>query len=597
MNKFRAIKSILKQLNYILDKKQKRMAIGVFLCITVGSFFELLGVSAIYPFIQSLLTPDELRNEWYIQIITSIFPMDDNKSLMLLLGVGIILLYLIKNGYMLIMIYIQYNFGAKVQRQLSTRLLHSYMIHPYTYFLDVNSAEVLRGINNDVNGVYQILSYLYAILSAILTSAMIAAYLFITDVAMASGVVVLAIVSLILIVFGFQRRMKEMGTKNRSAYAEYTKYAYQSINGIKEIMVTRRKDFFLNHFDQAAEVKRRATLVHSFISNCPSRIIEAVCIGGLIGIVCIRIASGQDASSFVPQLSIFAVAAFSILPSVSKISGHITSLVFYKPSLEATYRNIKEAEKYETEMHQYAVRAEGNDAKEKIINLEEKLEIKDVVYRYPKSEKDVLKETSFSIKKGESVGLIGASGAGKTTMADVILGLLQPQSGNVLLDGHDIFAIPDQWAKIVGYVPQTVFLLDDTVRNNISFGIEPEDVSEENIWKALEQAQLKEFVEQLPKGLDTMVGERGVKFSGGQRQRIAIARALYYNPDILVLDEATSALDTETEAAVMEAIEAMQGLKTMIIIAHRLTTIEKCDKVVEIVDGKAVIRRGSEKEC
>ena len=219
------------------------------------------------------------------------------------------------------------------------------------------------------------------------------------------------------------------------------------------------------------------------------------------------------------------------------------------------------------------------------------IKINQISWKYPNSEKFVLKDLSMEIFRGESIALIGTSGAGKTTLADIILGLYRPQGGNITVDNVDISTIPQQWSKMIGYVPQQVFLTDDTIRNNIAFGLYENEIDEKAIWRALEKAQLKEFVQSLPEGLNTKVGERGIKFSGGQRQRVAIARALYYEPDIIVLDEATSALDNETETAVMESIDLLKGEKTLLIIAHRLSTISNCDRIYEIVDGKAVPKR------
>ena len=235
-----------------------------------------------------------------------------------------------------------------------------------------------------------------------------------------------------------------------------------------------------------------------------------------------------------------------------------------------------------------------NDGEEKIAHLTKGIEFRKISWKYNEDGSNIIKELSLSIDKGESVALIGESGAGKTTLVDILLGLFRPQSGEILADGKNIFDMSITWAKMIGYVPQTVFLLDDTIRNNILFGVPQEECSEEKIWAALQKAQLKSLVESMPDGLDTILGERGVKISGGQRQRIAIARALYYNPDILVFDEATSALDSDTERAVMESIDALQGIKTLIIVAHRLTTIKKCDKIYEIVNGKAVLKDKAE---
>lgn len=270
-------------------------------------------------------------------------------------------------------------------------------------------------------------------------------------------------------------------------------------------------------------------------------------------------------------------------------------MVFYRPTLEEAFVNITAAREYENELTEYQKLHGGVDeAHMGEVSFKKQVVVKNVRFKYKKAKEPVLQNISLTITKGESIALIGASGAGKTTMADVMLGLLHPESGTVEMDGIDIFSMPKHWAKIIGYVPQMVFLTDDTIRNNVSFGLTRDEIDDDRIWHALEQAQLADFVRKLPKQLDTIVGERGIKFSGGQRQRIAIARALYNEPEILVLDEATSALDNETETAVMEAIDALQGQKTLIIVAHRLTTIRNCDKIYEICDGHAIERAKEE---
>ena len=295
---------------------------------------------------------------------------------------------------------------------------------------------------------------------------------------------------------------------------------------------------------------------------------------------------GVDLQTFVPQLSVFAVAAFRILPSISKLVGSLNGLMYKRPALEAAYNGLREVEQYE-KLVQEMVDDKLDRSCVKEVSFLQKLEIKDIVWKYPRAQKEVIRDLNLTIQKGEAVGFIGPSGAGKTTLSDLILGLFKPQKGQILVDGIDIYTIPNRWAKMIGYVPQTVYLTDDTLRNNISFGIDESEVDDDKIWKALEQAQLKDYVMQLPEKLNTIVGERGIKFSGGQRQRVAIARALYYDPEILVLDEATSALDNETENAVMEAIDKLQKNKTLIIVAHRITTLKNCDKIYEIKDGKA----------
>lgn len=291
-------------------------------------------------------------------------------------------------------------------------------------------------------------------------------------------------------------------------------------------------------------------------------------------------------TDYISSLGTMAIAAVRLLPSISNLANYMNSLVFNRLALDEAYQNIMSA-KQEDERNAALWENVEKSKDQSMISFREGLSVEHVKWRYGEKLPWVIEDLSLEIRKGESVALIGESGAGKTTLADIMLGLLRPQEGCIKIDEKDIFTILPQWAKVIGYVPQSVFLLDDTIRNNIAFGLPEEEIDDQLIWRALDQAQIKTMVENCERGLDTVVGERGVKFSGGQRQRIAIARALYYNPDILVLDEATSALDSETEQAVMEAIDALQGIKTMIIVAHRLATIRKCDKIFEIKDGRA----------
>ncbi len=592
---FKTLMLMMKQLSVILKKEQKKNCYRVCLFILVSSMFEMLGVGSFLPFLQSMLQPDKIAGKWYGHILIHVLGVRDYVVLMIILGIGIVILYLIKNAVLLISVYVQNRLNARINRELATSMLNSYMKRPYEFFLEHNSADIIRGVGADVNGVYNIISNLFKLTTEILKCITIAIVLLIVDFHMAVGIIVLAGVCLIAVTLGFKGIMSDMGRKQREANKNCSKHTYQAINGIKEITVMRRRENFVKQYDKAADLRRRTNLIYSFITACPNRIVEAVCIGGIMAVVCVRIAQGTDMGEFVPQLGVFALAAFQILPSVSNISAHVSGLVFYRPTLEEAYSNITAAKEYDRKQEELSQSVGAASAGESgHIAFEDKVEITDIVWRYDNTDKNVLDGLSLEIRKGQSVAFIGSSGAGKTTLADVILGLLPPQEGTIRVDGNSIYDIPDEWAKMIGYVPQSVFLIDDTIRNNVAFGLLPEEIDDERIWKALEQAQLAEFVRSLPQGIDTMVGERGVRFSGGQRQRVAIARALYYNPEILVLDEATSALDGETENAVMESIDALQGRKTLIIVAHRLTTIRNCDRIFEIVEGKAVERVKSE---
>ena len=581
------------QLRYIMTEKQKRQSAAIFILIIGGALFETLGVSAILPFIQSIMEPEELVNKWYIAVIVRTLNLKDTYSIVYLCGVFISLVYVIKNVYLFASSRIQSKFRWRFQKNLSTKMLASYMKRPYVYFLDINSAEIIRTLSTDVFGVLEILQKGFRFFSEFFTVVLIGIFTISVDAVMALQILLIAGLCFFGITFFFKNRLSKIGAKQRDANVERTKCAYQAVNGYKEVQVMQRADCFVEAYEEAYEGQRKLEVSFETISALPERLIETVCIIGLILVVCLRLASGVAVEEFVPKLSVFAVAAFRILPSVSRMTGYLNNVVYYRPTAEAVSDELHAVEEYR-QIIDRQINKEVEEQSDEEYSFRDKVEVRNIRWKYPRSDKYVLQDVSITIEKGDSVALIGASGAGKTTLADVILGLLHPEGGAVSVDGIGIETIPRKWSRLIGYVPQVVFLVDDTIRNNIAFGLRQEEINDEMVWSALEQAQLKEFVQGLPNELNTIVGERGVKFSGGQRQRIAIARALYYNPDILVLDEATSALDNETESAVMESIEALQGHKTLIIVAHRLTTIRKCNKIYEITDGHAILREKEE---
>lgn len=582
-----SIQNILIQIEGILNKKQKKETIFVFFCMLVGSSLELLGVSAIYPFLQMMLNYEMIQEEWYVRWVYDIFPHLEMKGVLLFIGGFIILIYILKNFFLLFSTYIQNRYASRIQCEISTTMLDEYLKRPYQFFLNTNSGILMRGITTDIEGVYQIFLHFFTVVAELLTVMVLGIYLFITDWELALGITVLMIACFMLIILGLKNKIKKAGRNRHNAMALKNQYGYQAINGIKEIMVLDRRENFVRQYYKAAALSEKAEIVKGVSMSCPDRILEGVCISGFMGIVCIKIAIGTDLGTFIPVLGAFAMGAFKILPSLSKIASRGNLIIYYQPSLKSVYDNIQEVKEYEKQKIETDVL---KSEYEENIQFKKELVLSNIKWKYQSAKDSVLHHVSLCIHKGEAVAFIGTSGAGKTTLADIIMGLLEPQEGKVEMDGIDIFSIPHQWAKIIGYVPQSVFLIDDTIRRNVAFGLENNVISDEKIWAALKQAQLKEFVEELPLGLDTIVGERGIKLSGGQRQRIAIARALYEDPDILVLDEATSSLDNETENAVIESIDALQGMKTLIIVAHRLTTIRNCDRIYEIGNGIAVER-------
>ena len=350
----------------------------------------------------------------------------------------------------------------------------------------------------------------------------------------------------------------------------------QALGAVKDIKILHREPFFVNAFAKYGEKKYQAVKNNEMMGQIPKYLIETVCVGAILLVLTVKLYSGQDLNDMIPQLAAFAMAAFKLLPSVGKIDNYLNLIVFLRPSADLIYRDIRDTE----DMLLVTMKEEGSAP-----DQADGIRVEHIFYRYPNTEKDVLKDVSLMIPEGKAVGLIGPSGAGKSTLADVILGILTPTKGKVSYGDMNVHEHPLAWSKKLAYIPQAIFLADETIRSNVAFGIEDEEIEDAKVWQALKEAQLDEFVRSLPEGLDTMVGERGVRLSGGQRQRIGIARALYGDPSILVLDEATSALDSETEAAVMDAIEGLKGRKTLILIAHRLTTIANCQIIYKVDDG------------
>lgn len=591
MANLKIVLEMVRQLAYIMNRKQQKQCVGAFIAMLIAAIFETLGVSVIIPFIISMTQPEVLMQNKYVAGFMDFFHVATVTGLMLLMALGVILIYILKNVVILISNYIQIRFRNNLERDLSVLMLDSYMKRPYTYFLEVNSGDILRGVNSDVSGVAQIVDGFFTFFSELLTFVLICAFLIYLNPIIALGLIVAISVCAVLIVFGFKGKINRLGKKAREIFARRFEYANQAVSGIKEITVMQRRKCFTRQYAEASDVAARCNTNYQFTSRLPNKVIEIAFIASIVLMCTIGLGGELDIVAIIPQLSAIAVACVRVLPSVSTMTSSINTLVYYRMTLDSACENVKKAEEYERWLQTYRREKETDTSiYEEKKAFEDRIAIKNIKWKYDNTTKYVLSDLSLEILKGEAIGLIGESGAGKSTLADIILGLLRPQEGLVMVDGLDIFAMPGQWAKMIGYVPQVVFLADDTIRNNIAFGLPEDKIDEKLIWQALEQAQLKSFVEKLPEGLDTIVGERGIKFSGGQRQRVAIARALYYNPEILVLDEATSALDTETETAVMEAIDALQGHKTLIIVAHRLTTIRNCDKVYEIKDGKAYLR-------
>lgn len=570
------------QLQQILNKDERRKSITIAILSIFSAMLETLGVGIMLPFIMAMLQPEQLREYEKVAAVLDAFQIESPSQIVFFVGIGVMVVYIVKNVFILSFNRYRLLFRNRLERDLSIKMLKAYINRPYSFFLNANSSEVMRGIGSDNSAVASVVDNYNTLINEGLTCSMIGIALILINPLMALCIVVLAGTIALGLVLILRKKISKCAIKAREAFADKYRYSYESVNGIKEIDVMKRQNQFLSKFANAATVASENNTKYLWIAMLPSRLTETVFIVGLVIIVVVAYTFSDNIAVVAAQLSALGVAAIRILPSISNISNSMNALVFQRPALESAYANLVTGNVI-NEPLDFSERAEIGEKN----RFEDCIKIDNISWKYGDDLPNVLDGLSIEIKKGEAIGLVGESGAGKTTLADIILGLFVPQKGSITVDGKSIHDEATQWHKMIGYVPQSVFLIDDTIRNNILFGIDEKDADEERIKKAIEQAQLSEFVAKQSKGLDTILGERGVKISGGQRQRIAIARALYYNPDILVLDEATSALDNETEAAVIESINALQGEKTLIIVAHRLSTIANCDKIYEIGKGKA----------
>ena len=565
---------------FIFDKKQKLKAALLILVIIIGAFVELVVVSAVLPLISAVLSPELILDNPWLGGVYRLLGFETIDQYIIFLGVSIILIYIFKNIYVYLMHGMQYRFTYENQRLLSYRMMDCYMNQPYLFHLNHNNAQLSRNINEDT------VSFFEAVLAGLQLASeggvclALLCFLLLQDISITLGVIAMVGAFGLIFMKVFRKRLKAAGKRSRDKQGNTRQAVLEALGSIKEIKVLGRERVFVEQFHTEYKDYAESNRRFKVYGMIPKPVMETIAISGLLLIVCVKIALGADAASFIPTITVFAMAAFRMLPSANRIAEYLSRIMFSKPAIDAIYHDLKEIEGLMTERERTETIGE--------IPFQKEIRVKDLSFRYPETEKEIFSHVSLVIPKNKSIALIGPSGQGKTTMADILLGLLEPQEGAVLVDGMDIRQGLHAWNRKLGYIPQTISLLDASIRDNILFGVEKGQVDEKRLAKALREAQLEEFVNSLEEGLDTVIGEGGVRLSGGQRQRIGIARALYLEPEVLVLDEATSALDTDTEAAVMEAIDYLAGSKTLIIIAHRLSTIQNCDLVYRIEGGRVI---------
>ena len=579
-------KGLISMLRYIFDRRDKGRIAILLVAIVIGSFIELLGVMIFLPFVEIIADQATIEKTWYLRAIYEFFNFSSHKTFMVAYSGGIIAVYLIKNIYLVLEKSYIFKFSYNTQMKLSIRLLGTYMKEPYTFHLNNNIATLQRSLQEDTSRFMQVVMYSLELVAELAVCGVMVIYLLIISKSMTIIVLGLLVFFVGLFLLTTRKYSRKLGLDNQGYQGKLFQWMNQALGGIKEIKILGRESYFTDAYQGYYKKYAKGLWIARTISILPKYTVETVSMTGILIAIIVKLLFGEaDMIYYISQLAAFAVAAMRLMPSVGRINEHATNMIYALPSVELIYRDLKAVEEY--------IGVQEREEKEEW-QLKDAIEVQDVTYCYPNTEEAVIDGADIRIEKGKTVAFIGSTGSGKTTMVDIILGLLSPQKGRVMADHINVHQKPKTFHAQVGYIPQVIYLSDDTIRNNIAFGVPTDKIDERAVLAAMEKAQLAEFVNTLPLGLDTIVGDRGVRLSGGQRQRIGIARALYHDPEILVLDEATSALDNETESAVMEAIENLQGMKTMILIAHRLTTIRNVDTIYEVEKGRIVERSKEE---
>ena len=581
--------SLFQKLNYIFDKKQKGSFVVLAVMILIGGVFETLGVSMLIPAVNAIMQPDLVREKIekfpaLSHFLTQDLQLNTDAKLLCALFGFLIGLYVVKNLYLLLLAYKQNRFIARARNDMISRVMREFLNRPYEEYLGADIPTVFRITDGDIPHTFSLVLALLQLMTECVVSLFLVIYLIRVNWQMT---LLLMLVLALLTLWNarvLKKKLNAIGKRNQDIQSRIAKWRIQSIYGLKDVKVLNRQDFFIRNYYESGKVGAELATKYAVLNNLPHLVIETIFMVTILGFMMALLTSGQNLSAFLPQLMAFGVAAIRVMPSANRINTYMTEIAYEQPSLDFVYENLTDAMKTNKKMAAERAKVAGG-----ALHLEKEIRLEGITFRYPDGDRNIFTDASMVIPKGKSVGIKGASGAGKSTIVDILLGLLHVQKGEITCDGANIFSNYESWLSQIGYIPQSIYLIDESIRDNIAFGIDEREIDDVRIREVAAEAQLLEFIDSLPEGLDTKIGDRGVRLSGGQRQRIGIARALYHNPEILVFDEATSALDNETEAALMGAINSFHGRKTMIIIAHRLNTIENCDLIYE-VKGEKITR-------
>ncbi len=578
----------LKDMMYILSKKEKLGFVGLFFGMLLSSFLEVIGLAILVPVVNIVAYPDTaMQNSWYLQLFVRVFriPEDNIRLLLVTFIIFIAIVYVLKALYYFFFHWWQQKFIAKFSRRISIGLFENYLYQPYEFHVYHNTAELISRATYDVGGFVGGVNTILSTVSDILFAVIVFVYLMISEWAITLIIFAGLGVAAVFLNWLFKKKARAYGREAALVNAQKLKAIKEGLSGIKETKIAGREPYFVDVYNSTMKESQDLSIKRSVIEIIPRTAVEALgMIGMLLGLLAYYLI-GTPPEQILNTFTLLAIATVKLLPYVTRISSQINSFRGASWSIHRVTEDL------------HLIREIPVDTAKKkrvAIPFTNQVAISHVVFQYKSGTEPVLQGVSAVIPKGKSVAFCGRSGAGKTTTIDVLLGLLKPQQGSVMCDDINVADDLNGWHENLAYVPQDIYLVDDTIRSNVAFGYAAHEVRDEDVWTALNKAQLGDFVRELPNGLQTKIGEKGVRLSGGQRQRIGIARALFRNTPILILDEATSALDYETEGEILRSVEGLKGEKTLIIITHRLNTIENCDKIYEIKDNKMTCIKGEE---
>ena len=576
---------IYKKMMKLLDKKQKRTMVVIVFMMLIGAILEALGISVIVPIVQIVMDEKALEEPGIVKSIYDFLGLTSQTQFTLVILGAMAAIFAIKNIYLYVQQKVLCHFVYTNQFRTSQRMMRNYLHKDYEFFLNADTSVVQRTITSDVNNMYALILNALQLVSELIVSVIIASILIISDWQMTVVISVMLGITLLLINRAIKPVMRKAGQDNQDYYSLLFKLISQTVMGIKEVKVSAREQHFIEDYIKCGKGYVDAVQKYTLLTSIPRLLIETVCISGTVIYMMVLVALGTPLADLVTSLTVFAMAVVRLMPCATRINTYLNNISYFEPFMMGVSDNLQD------EINHPNLKIEFAKEDQEKMPVKNSITLKDITYSYPNSDKLIFDHADMEITIGKAVGIVGTTGAGKSTIVDVLLGLLKMQSGTVYADDKDINSDYYGWLKNVGYIPQMIFMLDDTIRRNVAFGVSDKDIDEERVWEVLKEAQLDEFIKTLPEGLETTIGERGIRLSGGQRQRIGIARSLYNDPDILIMDEATSALDNDTESAIIESVNRLHGKKTLVIIAHRLQTIENCDMIYRVKDGKIVRER------